>query len=326
MNIFDAHCDVLSKLLENPELDFAHGQDGLDVTLERMLASGVAVQNFAIYLPERYTGDFRHVLESIDLFHERILREPQIRFIRTKADLRLVTNDNRIGALLSLEGVDSLYGSLGLLRILQRLGVTTVGITWNRANWAADGVLEPRKGGFTAAGLELVKECNRLGLIMDVSHLSENGFWELLETSRQPVIASHSNASAISPRMRNLTDAQIRALIAAEGVIGITFVPPFVSEEQPVSMDKILPHIDHICALGGKRHIGFGSDFDGIRQWLVGLEHAGKYDRLVNLLLKHYPEEDVELFVYGNWFRFYMAHLPDEIPSAQKADGITLGS
>mgnify|MGYP001472048130 CR=1 FL=1 len=326
MNIFDAHCDVLSKLLENPELDFAHGQDGLDVTLERMLASGVAVQNFAIYLPERYTGDFRHVLESIDLFHERILREPQMRFIRTKADLRLVTDDNRIGALLSLEGVDSLHGSLGLLRILQRLGVTTVGITWNRANWAADGVLEPRKGGFTAAGLELVKECNRLGLIMDVSHLSENGFWELLETSRQPVIASHSNASAISPRMRNLTDAQIRALIAAEGVIGITFVPPFVSEEQPVSMDKILPHIDHICALGGKRHIGFGSDFDGIRQWLVGLEHAGKYDRLVNLLLKHYPEEDVELFVYGNWFRFYMAHLPDEIPSAQEADGITLGS
>ncbi|OXS57316.1 hypothetical protein B1A99_17665 [Cohnella sp. CIP 111063] len=326
MNIFDAHCDVLSKLLENPELDFAHGQVGLDVTLERMLASGVAVQNFAIYLPERYSGDFRHVLESIDLFHERILREPQMRFIRTKADLRLVTNDNRIGALLSLEGVDSLHGSLGLLRILQRLGVTTVGITWNRANWAADGVLEPRKGGFTAAGLELVKECNRLGLIMDVSHLSENGFWELLETSRQPVIASHSNASAISPRMRNLTDAQIRALIAAEGVIGITFVPPFVSEEQPVSMDKILPHIDHICALGGKRHIGFGSDFDGIRQWLVGLEHAGKYDRLVNLLLKHYPEDDVELFVYGNWFRFYMAHLPDEIPSAQEADGITLGS
>jgi len=326
MNIFDAHCDVLSKLLENPELDFTHGRDGLDVTLERMLASGVAVQNFAIYLPERCSDDFRHVLESIDLFHERILHEPQMRFIRTKADLRLVSNENRIGALLSLEGVDSLHGSLGLLRILQRLGVTTVGITWNRANWAADGVLEPRKGGFTAAGRDLIRECNRLGLIMDVSHLSENGFWELLETSRKPVIASHSNASAISPRMRNLTDAQIRALIAAEGVIGITFVPPFVSEEQPVSMDKILPHIDHICALGGKRHIGFGSDFDGIREWVVGLEHAGQYDRLVNLLLKHYREEDVELFVYGNWFRFYMDHLPDEIPSAQEADGITLGS
>lgn len=327
MKIFDAHCDVLSKLLEDPELDFVHGS-GLDVTLERMLASGVAVQNFAVYLPERYSGDFRYVLESIDLFHERILREPQMRFIRTKTDLRLSSAENRIGALLSLEGVDSLHGSLALLRILHRLGLTSVGITWNRANWAADGVLEPRKGGFTAAGLELIRECNRLGLIMDVSHLAEKGFWELIEASRKPVIASHSNASAISPRMRNLTDAQIRALIASDGVIGITFVPPFVSEEEPVAMDKILLHIEHICALGGKRHIGFGSDFDGIRQWLVGLEHAGKYDRLVNLLLSHYREEDVKSFVFGNWHRFYMEHLPDEIPATVQdaEDGITLGS
>ncbi len=326
MKIFDAHCDVLSKLLENPELDFAQGRDGLDVTLERMLASGIAMQNFAVYLPERYAGDFRHVLESIDLFHERVLREPQIRFIRTKNDMLRASSENRIGALLSLEGVDSLHGSMALLRLLRRLGVTTVGITWNRANWAADGVLEPRKGGFTAAGQELIKECNRLDLIMDVSHLSEKGFWELMEASRKPVIASHSNAGAISPRMRNLSDAQIRALIASDGVIGITFVPPFVSEEEPVAMDKILLHIDHICSLGGRRHIGFGSDFDGIRQWLVGLEHAGKYDRLVDLLLSHYREEDVELFVYGNWFRFYMEHLPGEKPSAQDADGITLGS
>ncbi|MFC5529819.1 dipeptidase [Cohnella yongneupensis] len=312
MKIFDAHCDVLSKLLENPELDFAHGQDGLDVTLERMLESGIRVQNFAVYLPERWSGEFKHVLESVDLFHERILALPQMRFIRTKSDLRLARDEDRIGALLSLEGVDSLHGNLVYLRILYHLGVRTVGITWNRANWAADGVLEKRNGGFTAAGTDLIRECNRLGLIMDVSHLSEKGFWELVETSRKPVIATHSNAKSISPRLRNLSDAQIASLVQTGGVIGITFVPPFVSVEEPVPMDRILLHIDHVCALGGKRHIGFGSDFDGIREWIVGLEHAGQYDRLVNLLLKHYREEDVELFVYGNWFRFYMEHLPDE--------------
>jgi membrane dipeptidase len=312
MKIFDAHCDVLSKLLENPELDYAHGHEGLDVTLERMLASGIRVQNFAVYLPERWSDDFKYVLESVDLFHERILVEPQMRFIRTKTDLRLASNDDLIGALLSLEGVDSLHGNLAYLRILYHLGVRTIGITWNRANWAADGILEARNGGFTIAGMGLIQECNRLGMIMDVSHLSEKGFWELIETSRKPVIASHSNAKAISPRLRNLSDAQIGALIQTGGVIGITFVPPFVSTEEPVSMDRILLHIDHICALGGKNHIGFGSDFDGIREWIVGLEHAGQYDRLVNLLLKHYREEDVELFVYGNWLRFYMEHLPDE--------------
>ncbi|TJY42812.1 membrane dipeptidase [Cohnella pontilimi] len=326
MKIFDAHCDVLSKLLENPGLDFARGHEGLDVTLERMLASGIRVQNFAVYLPERWSGDFKHVLESVDLFHERILALPQMRFIRTKTDLRLALNEDRIGAMLSLEGVDSLHGNLALLRILYRLGIRTVGITWNRANWAADGVLEARNGGFTAAGMDLIRECNRLGMIMDVSHLSEKGFWELIEASRRPVIASHSNAKSISNRLRNLTDAQIVSLIQTGGVIGITFVPPFVSTEEPVSMDRILLHIDHICALGGKRHIGFGSDFDGIREWIVGLEHAGQYDRLVNLLLKHYREEDVKLFVFGNWFRFYMEHLPEESALDQGAAASSLGS
>ncbi|MBO9598895.1 MAG: dipeptidase [Cohnella sp.] len=310
--IFDAHCDVLSKLLDRPELDFVQGQEGLDVTFERMQASGIRFQNFAVYLPERCSGDFKYVLESIDLFHERILSVPRMRFIRAKSDLRRVLDEDRIGALLSLEGVDSLQGNLAYLRILYRLGVRLVGITWNRANWAADGVLEPRKGGFTAAGMKLIEECNRLGLIMDVSHLSERGFWELLEASRKPVVASHSNASAVSPRLRNLSDAQIESLIQNGGVMGITFVPPFVSTEQPVPIDRILLHIDHVCALGGKRHIGFGSDFDGIREWIVGLEHAGHYDRLANLLLKHYSEVDVELFLYGNWSRFFMEQLPDE--------------
>jgi len=311
MKIFDAHCDVLSKLLENPGLDFVRGRDGLDVTLERMLQSGIGVQSFAVYLPERWRGEFKYVLESVDLFHERVLKEPQMRFIRTKSDLSRASNEGWIGALLTLEGVDSLHGNMAYLRILYQLGVRTVGITWNRANWAADGVLEPRNGGFTSAGKELVRECNRLGLIMDVSHLSETGFWELIEAAAKPVVASHSNATRISPRPRNLTDAQIGSVIQTGGVIGITFVPPFVSAEEPVTMDKILLHIDHVCALGGRRHIGFGSDFDGIGQWIVGLEHAGHYDRLVNLLLKHYREEDVELFVYRNWFRFYMEHLPD---------------
>ena len=219
---------------------------------------------------------------------------------------------DRIGALLSLEGVDSLQGNLAYLRILYHLGVRIVGVTWNRANWAADGVLEPRKGGFTAAGMDLIKECNRLGMIMDVSHLSEKAFWELLESSRKPVIASHSNASAISPRLRNLSDDQIRSLIQTGGVMGITFVPPFVSDEQPVPIDRILRHIDHVCALGGRCHIGFGSDFDGIKEWIAGLEHAGRYDRLVNLLLRHYREEDARLFLHGNWFRYFMKQLPDE--------------
>jgi membrane dipeptidase len=92
--------------------------------------------------------------------------------------------------------------------------------------------------------------------------------------------------------------------------MGITFVPPFVQTEEPVTMDKLLLHLDHVCSLGGSRHVGFGSDFDGMDRWLIGLEHAGKYDKLIDLLLKHFREEDVEHFIYKNWYNFYIKHLP----------------
>jgi membrane dipeptidase len=93
--------------------------------------------------------------------------------------------------------------------------------------------------------------------------------------------------------------------------MGINFLPPFVQTEEPVTMDKILLHFDHVCSLGGSRHVGLGSDFDGIDRWIIGLEHAGKYDQFVNLMLKHFSEEDVEHFVYKNWHIFFEKHFPE---------------
>jgi membrane dipeptidase len=311
VKIFDSHCDVLRKLLDNSELDFLHENPLLDVTLDRMIESDIGVQNFAIYLPEPFTGEFRQVLRSIDLFHERILSNPQMHFIRSKEELQAAREQGLIGAMLSLEGVDALQGDLTYVRILFYLGVRSIGITWNHANWAADGVMEPRKGGLTTKGRSLIKECNRLGIIFDTSHLSEKGFWELIELSSKPVIASHSNASKIRQHPRNLNDEQITAIIRTGGVMGVTFVPPFVYTGKPVTMDKLLLHIDHICSLGGSRHIGLGSDFDGIKEWITGLEHVGKYNQLVELLQKHYSEDDVEHFIYKNWYNFYLNHLPE---------------
>lgn len=310
MKIFDAHCDVLSKLLEDPRLDFIQEKDRLDVTLERMLESKIGFQNFAVYLPASFAGEFRHVLQSIDLFYERILSNRQIHLIQTQEDLRHAHNNGLIGALLSLEGVDALQGNITYLRILYYLGVRSIGITWNYANWAADGVLEQRQGGFTEQGMNLITECNRLGMILDVSHLSEKAFWELLSRSDKPFIASHSNSSRICPKLRNLHDDQITSIIRTGGVMGLTFVPSFVHAEEPVTMDRLLSHIDHICSLGGSRSIGFGSDFDGIKEKIAGLEHAGKYHQLIELLQKNYSEEDVEHFLYKNWYHFYMDHLP----------------
>ena len=125
-------------------------------------------------------------------------------------------------------------------------------------------MLEQRNGGFTERGRQLIEQCHRTGIILDVSHLSQAGFWEMAELTQGPVIASHSNAYSICPHPRNLSDEQIRALIALNGMIGITFVPWFIrSGVERVTPEDVLPHIEKICELGGEKHIMFGSDFDG---------------------------------------------------------------
>jgi membrane dipeptidase len=309
--IIDAHCDVLYKMFLDPGLDFYQSTSGLDVTYERMRNAGVKLQFFAIYLPENLKRPtFDHLLEYVDIFRQKVESKGKVAFIRNQHELDAAMSGDEIGAVLSLEGADALAGNPVYTRILYYLGVRFIGITWNYANWAADGILEPRKGGFTRKGRNLIKECNELGMLLDVSHLSVRGFWELAELSQAPFIASHSNVLAICPHPRNLDDQQIRAIIQTDGRIGITFVPRFVKQRGPVSISDVLKHIDHVCSLGGVRHVGFGSDFDGIEEWVTGLEHAGKYEMLAEELTRHYKAEEAEGFLWGNWHRFLKKNFP----------------
>jgi membrane dipeptidase len=310
MKIIDAHCDVLSKMLQYPGIEFTDGSQ-LDVTLPRLKEADMLMQSFAIYLPEKIHPSFDDVLQCVEIFYRKVLIHPGMRMIRSRTDLINASANGQIGAMLTLEGVEGLMGNFNYLRILYYLGVRSIGITWNYANWAADGVLEKRQGGFTEKGRKLVRECNDLGIIVDVSHLSEKGFWELAEMSDKPFIASHSNALEICPHPRNLNNNQIKAIIQAGGNIGITFVPWFISSNGMVGMSQILSHIDHICSLGGATHIGFGSDFDGTERWVNGLEHPGKYIDLGNMLSKHYTDAEVKGFLWGNWYDFYLKNLPD---------------
>ena len=309
--IIDAHCDVLMKLYLNPQLDFYQDSRELDASYPKLQQAGVKVQFFAIYIPEKVANpSFEHVLQFVDLFHRRVIQRDWMRFVKSAQDLEAVMRGDAMGALLTLEGADALMGDLTNLRILFYLGVRCIGITWNYANWAADGIMEPRKGGFTIKGKKMLAEMQRLGMLVDVSHLSVRGFWEVVEETTRPFMASHSNARALCAHPRNLSDDQIRAIIGRQGLIGVTFVPFFVSSQSPVQVDDVLRHIDHIASLGGERNIGFGSDFDGINEWIEGLENAGKYDRLLNALCRHYQEEQVKRFLSGNWERFLKSNLP----------------
>ncbi|MCQ6557839.1 dipeptidase [Paenibacillus mendelii] len=307
----DFHCDVLWKLLEQGNLSFADDQTGqLDVTFTRLRQSGAIFQAFAIYISEKMEKSMTPILQSIDLFHRKVLVTPGIRFVKTAEDIQRIQTSGEVGAMLSLEGADGLQGNLGMLRILYELGVRAIGLTWNQANWGADGVMEPRQGGLTGKGFAFVEECNRLGILLDVSHLSERSFWDMADRSVKPLIASHSNAKGVCDHPRNLSDDQIRALIDMDGMIGITFVPQFVVRGKSAAVADIIRHIEHVCELGGEKHIMFGSDFDGIDTYVEGLSNPGELSNLHEALLKQYAEDQVASFFHRNANRFLLNNLP----------------
>ncbi|OXM84748.1 dipeptidase [Paenibacillus rigui] len=311
--IIDGHCDALWKMYEKPGLNFYDPlQTELDVNAARLAASEVKIQFFAIYLSEAIRHPhFEHYLEYINIFYQKIVSAGQMCLIKNQSDLNRVIQSDVRGAMLTLEGADAIRDNPLYTQTLYHLGVRMIGVTWNYANWAADGILEPRQGGFSKKGKGFIKDCNELGMILDVSHLSVKSFWDMADLSLKPFVATHSNAKAICNHPRNLDDSQIQVLIQKKGRIGMTFVPWFVSDKGTASIDQLLKHIEHICALGGVQHIVLGSDFDGIEQWIPGLEHAGQYNNLADKLSKHYKDEWVQGFLFRNWLSFLQTNLPN---------------
>ncbi|SHE41239.1 membrane dipeptidase [Seinonella peptonophila] len=308
----DGHCDVLWRMWEQKgEPASFYSEDSYDVTYSRLQKAKVRVEWFALFIPPDVPAGQRlkEILKQIDLFYLHIIGNKQkmvsISSMKEVAQLQ----PEQCAAFLHLEGVDGLEGELKNVRLLHRLGVRQVGLTWNHANEAADGIDEQRGGGLTNWGRALVAELARLNMILDVSHLSVQGFWEVVKM-HIPVVASHSNCQRICPHRRNLNDEQITAIIKKKGLIGLNFVPFFLNRStENASIHDLITHIDHICSLGGQDQIYFGSDFDGSSKKLKGLEHMGKWNQLVQLMLKRYPHNWVQNWLWGNAVRFYDRYL-----------------
>lgn len=302
LKVFDAHCDVLWKMWENKGLSFKDSED-LHVTWDGLKQGDARVQCFAVYVPEKVKKEsvFHVALEMIDIFYEKILRRfPNMRLVTTKKEISELKR-GQIGAILTLEGCDAIGTDLEKLRTLYRLGVTSVGLTWNHANAVADGILEERGAGLSSFGREVVRMNNEYFIWTDVSHLSVRGFWDVMETG-DFVIASHSNCKAVCANPRNLSNDQIQALIQKNAAIGVTFVPQFLAEGTETTIIDIIRHIEHYCSLGAENNIGFGSDFDGIDHTVHGLGKYEDYFNLVNSLLKYYSETTVKGFIFNNFF------------------------
>ncbi|OUM86337.1 MAG: diguanylate cyclase [Caldibacillus debilis] len=307
MQVIDLHCDVLLKLSQGKgKLRFRDSKE-LDVNFERLRKGKVKVQFFAVFLEPEIPAEqkFVEALNQIDYFYEEVLKKnPEMKHIKEWSDIEKL-KEGEIGAVLTLEGADAVGDDLMKLRTLYRLGVKLVGLTWNFANYAADGVMEERGGGLTRFGKEVVRLNNEQKVFTDVSHLSERGFWEVMELADYP-IASHSNAKSLCNHPRNLTDEQAKALFQKGGMVHVVYNPPFIKESGNASIGDLVRHIDHFCSLGGVKQIGLGSDFDGIEKKVKNLEDASKTQNLILALLKYYKEDEVKGFAYRN----FLEHLP----------------
>lgn len=311
MRIIDLHCDALYKMQEslhmnNKHLSFINAKQ-LDVNVEGLKAGEVFLQFFAIFIPPEVTSDrvWHYATEQISIFKNDILNQhPQMKQIKSWEEIAQL-KEGEIGAILTLEGAEAFGNDLEKLHYLYEQGVLLIGLTWNHANLCADGVGEARGAGLTTLGKEVVRLNNEHNVFTDVSHLSENGFWDVMELAKYP-IASHSNCKKICDHPRNLSDHQIEAMFHNGGMIHVTFYPEFISERKSVTISDLIKHIDHLCMLGGVKQIGFGSDFDGIDKYIVDLQNAASYQMLINELLKYYSEDEVKGFAYEN----FLNHLP----------------
>ncbi|WP_080846374.1 dipeptidase [Cytobacillus gottheilii] len=301
MSIFDAHCDVLCKMLMDSNIQFQNDHN-LQVNMNELINSAIKVQCFAIYVPEAVHPDlkFHAALRMIDLFYERIIKpNPRLKLVKSKEDIKNLKL-NEVGALLTLEGCDAICKDIVKLQTLLRLGVASVGLTWNYRNCVADGVLEESAGGLSQFGKQVLGVLNERNIWCDVSHLAEKGFWDVMEYGQFP-IASHSNCYSVCKHPRNLKDEQIKALIDRNSVIGITFVADFLSGSSTATIDDILRHLDYICSLGGEFHVGFGSDFDGTDHIVTGIEKASKYENLIHALSSYYSQTQLDRFMFQNF-------------------------
>lgn len=309
MNIIDLHCDALLKLWEGKgTLCFGDAPE-LHTNKLRLQQGGVKVQCFAIFIDPDIHSDqkFQAALEQIDYFYKEVLgKNPEMKHIKDWSDFDSL-KDGEIGAMLTFEGVDPIGNDLARLHILYQLGVRSVGLTWNFANLAADGAGEPRGGGLTLFGKEIVGFNNQHQILTDVSHLSEKAFWDVMELADYP-IASHSNSKTLCNHPRNLTDEQAAAMFEKGGLIHVVYHPPFVKEDGKATITDLVEHIDHFCSLGGLKQVGLGSDFDGISTLIPDLENASMSQNLINELLKYYSEEAVKGFAYQN----FLDHRPQK--------------
>ena len=358
MFLLDSHCDAPLMLAKGAdfgkrvEQGYVPGKFPIThVDFQRMKKGGVNGSFFAIYTSNFLDPDAatRRAFELIAKVFDAVERNPgKVALTTTPAQARRNAKNGLISIFLGMETGAPIQKDLSLLRMFNRLGITYMTLTHARSNEICDSCTspEPRWGGLSPFGREVVAEMNRLGMMVDVSHISDDSFWDVVKYSKAPVVATHSCCRALNDHPRNMTDEMIVALAEKGGVIQINFYPSFLDKEYNAkvsalidaeedtqvewlknpsdpalqqrmretveamnavprpSYKKIVDHIDHVVRLVGFRHVGLGSDFDGIETCPDGLEDIGKMQKIIIELRKRgYSDYEIRQIAGGNFLR-----------------------
>lgn len=295
MLLFDTHADTLFRLC------FPYGEgEEMDVTKEKLLQGGVTVQTMAMFVG-------RSDLKSIRIAFDRMLQkkeELKAAGFRQVDDLR-EAKEGDTAFMLSVEGCDLLDGHGEMLYDWRKQGVRMAALTWNYENCVATPASKDASSGLKPFGREAVREMQRLKMAVDVSHLNEGGFYELLEMGVVP-LASHSCCRKLCDHTRNLTDDQLRALFFAGGYVGVNFYPAFLRRDEKADIRDVCDHVIHMLEMGGEGKIGFGSDFDGIEMKPAGLSGPQDFPALLNALCRRGLDEKTITGIAGeNLLHYY---------------------
>ena len=303
--IFDAHCDTAFELLQKEEI---LEKNQLHLDMERMQEYQGYIQVFAAFIDKNSVriSPLKHCLNILENAKKEFEKNKEIVLIKKPDEFKAVVRKKKTGAIFSIEGGEALEGKLSNLNLFFQMGVRLITLTWNYANELADGIMEPRGGGLTEFGVQAVKMMEKLGILIDVSHLSEKGFWNVAEVTQFPFIASHSCVKTLCSHPRNLNDAQIKLLIERNGGMGINFYPPFLTENNKCTIEDILRHMAYVLDMGGQRILGIGSDFDGVDQLpegIYGIESIK--DVIFTMQNAGFSDEIIENITFQNFYRIF---------------------
>ena len=303
---FDAHCDTVSHSKWYHRL-IRKNEGHLD--LERLSAFRKAAQCFAIFHPLAKApedGMLAVCRRQQSFFAEQMAANADLALqCRTGEEIRAANAAGKVAAILTCEGSELLNCDPANLEWAQQVGIRAINLTWNHANLISGTNKHETERGLNNLGRAFVKEAQRRDILIDVSHCSDAAFWDLMEITEKPVLASHSDARAVCPHSRNLTDDMFRALMETGGVVGINYCATFIRPDGKTFIEDVVKHIDHFMELGGEKNVGLGSDFDGctLPGDLTGVQDMPALWEALSR--RGYKDELLEDIFYNNMLRIF---------------------